>query len=126
MLMKTRIEPVDFCVIEQKHEDIHKRLDNWGRWCQPGRGGSSALPMFRLYRPDNFERGPMGTPVDGTDAQRIAKALVQIPVKHRVALNWFYVKPVNPAKVCKVIAVSMEALAQHVRDGRQMLINIRA
>jgi hypothetical protein len=123
--MKTRSE-VDFNVIEKKHEEIHKRLENWARWCRGGGGGSSALPMFRLYRPDNFERGPMGEQVDGTDAQRIAKGLVKLPLKHRVAVNWFYVKPVSPLKVCKVIGVSMEGLAEHVTDGRQMLINIRA
>ena len=125
MLMKVRTE-VDFCLIDPKHEEIHKRLENWARWCRGGGGGSSALPMFRLYRPDNFERGPMGEQVDGTDAQRIAKALVKLNLKHRVAVNWFYVKPVSPAKICKTLALSMEGLAEHVTGGRQMLINIRA
>lgn len=126
MLMKTRIEPVDFCVIEKKHEEIHKRLENWARWCRGGGGGSSALPMFRLYRPDNFERGPLAEPVDGTDAQRIMKGMHKMPDKHRVALNWFYVKPVNPSKAAATLALSLEGLAEHVREGRQMLINIRA
>ena len=125
MLMKVRTE-VDFCLIEPKHEEIHKRLENWARWCQGGPAGANASPMFRLYRPDNFERGPIGTPVDGTDAQRIAKGMHLVPVANRVALNWSYVKPVAPAKVCKTLGLSMEALALAVRDGRQMLINIRA
>lgn len=126
MLMKTRTEPIDFCVIEPKHEEIHKRLENWARWVQGGPGGSNVAPMFRLYRPDNFERGAMGTPVDGTDAQRLAKAMHQVPVSNRAALNWSYVKPVAPAKVCKTLGLSMEGLALAVRDGRQMLINLRA
>lgn len=123
MLMKTKIEPIDFYVIEPKQEEIHKRLENWAAWCKGGVGGSSALPMFRLYRPDNFERGTYVDQVDGTDAQRIAKGLVHLPTKHRVALNWFYVKPVSPLKTCKALGLSMEGLNEHVREGRQMLIN---
>lgn len=126
MLMKVRAEPIDFCVIEPKHEVIHKRLENWAAWCKGGVGASSAQPMFRLYRPDNFERAPAADQVDGTDAQRIAKAMIELPVKNRVALNWYYVKPVAPLKVCKTLGLSMEGLAEHVRDGRTMLINIRA
>ena len=126
MLMKVKTEPIDFCVIAPKHEAIHKRLENWSAWCKGGVGASGASPMFRLYRPDNFERHPIIDPVDGTDAQRIAKAMVKLPVKHRVALNWFYVKPIGPLKVCKTLGLSLEGLAEHVTDGRQMLINIRA
>lgn len=126
MLMKVKTLAVDFCLIEAKHEEIHKRLENWARWVKGGPGGSTVAPMFRLYRPDNFERGAMGLPVDGTDAQRVAKAMHQVPVANRVALNWSYVKPVAPAKVCKTLGLSMEGLAIAVRDGRQMLINLRA
>lgn len=124
--MKVKAEPIDFCVIAPKHEAIHKRLENWAAWCKGGGVVPATSAMFRLYRPDNFERAPMGEPVDGTDAQRIAKAMVRLPVKHRVALNWFYVKPVSPLKVCKTLGLSMEGLAEHVTDGRQMLINLRA
>lgn len=123
MLMKTRPEPIDFCAIEPKQEEMHKRLENWAAWCKGGEGGSTAQPMFRLYRPDNFERGSIAAPVDGTDAQRIAKALGHLPTKHRIALNWFYVKPVSPLKTCKALGLSMEGLNEHVHDGRQMLIN---
>ena len=126
MLMKTRIEPVDFNVIEKKHEEIHRRLENWAAWCKGGEEVIAASPMFRLYRPDNYGREASAPTVDGTDAQRIAKAMVQLPIKHRVAVNWFYVKPVSPLKTCKTLGLSMEGLADHVRDGRQMLINIRA
>lgn len=126
MLMRTRQEPVDFCLIEKKHEEMHRRLENWAAWCKGGEGASSASPMFRLYRPDNYDRGTGAPTVDGTDAQRIAKAMVRLPTKHRVAVNWCYVKPVSPLKMCKTLALSMEGLAEHVRDGRQMLINIRA
>jgi hypothetical protein len=123
MLMKTRIEQVDLHAVDEKHEAIHKRLENWARWCHGGGGSGGVAPMFRMYRPDNFERGPIATPVDGTDAQRIAKGIQALPQPHRVALNWFYVKPTNPRRACQNIGTSMEGLATHVRHGRIMLIN---
>jgi hypothetical protein len=126
MLMKVKTEAIDFCLIDLKHEVIHKRLENWASWCKGGSPNPSASPMFRLYRPDNFERPAVADQVDGTDAQRIAKAMHRLPLKHRVSLNWFYVKPIGPLKMCKQLGLSMEGLAEHVTDGRQMLINIRA
>lgn len=126
MLMKVRAEPIDFCVIELKHELIHRRLENWANWCKGGSPTPSASPMFRLYRADNFERPPVADQVDGTDAQRIAKAMHRLSVKHRVSLNWYYVKPIGPLKMCKQLGLSLEGLAEHVREGRQMLINLRA
>lgn len=121
--MKVRTE-IDFCVIEPKHEVIHRRLENWAAWCKGTGMIPASSPMFRLYRPDNFERPPVRDQVDGTDAQRLAKKMHKLPIKHRVSLNWFYVKPIGPAKVCKQLGLSLEDLALHVTDGRQMLINL--
>lgn len=125
MLMKTRIEPVNFDIVDEAHEAIHKRLDNWARWQHGGGGSGGVAPMFRLYRPDNYERGPISMPVDGTDAQRIQKGVSHpsFPQKHRVALNWFYVRPVNPVKIARKLGLSLEGLAEYVREGRIMLIN---
>ena len=83
--------------------------------------------MFRLYRPDNYERGPISTPVDGTDAQRIHKGMSHpsFPQKHRIALNWFYVRPVNPGKVARELGLSLEGLSEYVNEGRTMLVNRR-
>ncbi len=126
MLMKVRIEPVNFELVEPKHEAMHKRLENWAAWCKGAGLVRASSPMFRLYRPDNFERLPVRDQVDGTDAQRIAKAMHKMALKHRASLNWFYVKPVAPLKFCKLVGLTMEGLAEHVTEGRQMLINLRA
>jgi len=125
MLMKTRPESIDFHLVDEKHEAIHKRLENYARWCHGGGGNGGVAPMFRMYRPDNFERGAIATPVDGTDAQRIFKGIQALPQPHRIALSWFYIKPVNPRRACQNIGTSMEGLALYVSDGRQMLINRR-
>jgi hypothetical protein len=123
MLMKTRFEPVDFHVVDEKHEVIHKRLENWARWAHGGGGNGHVSPMFRLYRPDNYERGPISTPVDGTDAQRIAKGVAHLPLPHRQAINWNYISPTNPRRACQNIGTSLEGLAVLVRHGRTMLVN---
>jgi DNA-directed RNA polymerase specialized sigma24 family protein len=64
--------------------------------------------------------------VDRLDAAQIAKAVATLPVKHRSALNWHYVKPVSPKRACQALGESMEGLALLVRDGRQILINKKA
>jgi hypothetical protein len=128
MLMATRIEP-DFHAVEAKHTEIHARLENWARWCN-GSAGSTTSPMFRLYIAPARARGAehtwSGVPVDGMDAARIAKHVAQLPEKHRHALNWSYIKPVNPRRAAQMIGVTLEGLLLLVRDGRQMLLNRRA
>lgn len=123
--MQTR-PSVDFHHVERRHAEIHGRLENWARWCD-GTAGDSASPMFRLYRPDNFERTPVSaiTVIDGIDASKIAKGVAILPTLHRMAIQWCYITPYSPRKACQKIGTSPEGLAQYISDGRQMLINRR-
>lgn len=120
MLMATRA--VDFHAVEEHQRDIDKRLHNWALSCDGG-GPLGVSPMFRLYRPDNWERGATGLPIDHADATKIAKGVAALPEKHRKTINWAYVRPVNPRRACQEIGVSLDDLALLLRDGRQMLIN---
>lgn len=117
---------VDFHKVEDKHHDIHRRLQNWAKWCN-GREAAGTSPMFRLYRSTARARGAEHTwalaSVDGMDAQRIAKAVAILPQDHRKAINWAYVKPVSPRRMASEIGCTLEFLALLVRDGRQMLVN---
>jgi DNA-directed RNA polymerase specialized sigma24 family protein len=113
---------VDFFLVEPHQQEIHKRLENWAKWCF-GPYGSSASPMFRLYRADNWERGSTAIPVDGADAQKIAKGVALLPALHREALQWNYVTGGSPTKARKKLGVTTQGLMQLIRDGRQMLIN---
>lgn len=127
MLMATRTIGPDFHAVEEKHAQIHARLQNWARWCN-GRGGPTTSPMFRLYVAPARARGGEihfggGAPVDKMDAARIAKAVIALPESHRHAINWSYVKPVNPPRAAREIGCTLEGLALLVRDGRQMLLN---
>lgn len=128
MLMATKMS-IDFHRVEEKHADIHKRLENWAQWCN-GRESGSISPMFRLYRSPARARGAestwSGVPVNGPDAARIARYVAQLPEPHRKALNWSYLKPVNPRRAASEIGTTLDGLLLLVRDGRQMLVNRRA
>ena len=123
--MATKTE-IDFHAVEAKHAEIHRRLENWGRWCN-GSGGPTSSPMFRLFISPARVRGEilanMSVPVDKSDAVRISKAVIALPHQHRAAIQWCYVRPVSPRRAAQSIGVSLDTLAVLVRDGRQMLVN---
>ena len=126
MLMAVKTQ-IDFHAVEQKHNEIHGRLQNWARWCNGSDGGGATSPMFRLYMAPARARGAehtwSGLAVDGMDAQRIAKAVALLPEPHRRALHWSYIKPINPRRAATEQGTTLAGLAQLVRDGRQMLVN---
>lgn len=113
---------IDFFYVAPHHQEIHKRLENWARACFSG-GGSSASPMFRLYRPDNYERGAPAIPADQHDAAKIAKGIAMLPAPHRMALSWNYITGGNPTRIRRKIGCTLDGLMQYIADGRQMLIN---
>jgi DNA-directed RNA polymerase specialized sigma24 family protein len=113
---------VDFFYVAPHQQEMHRRLENWAQ-AQFSGGGSSASPMFRLYRPDNFERGTPGIPVDTHDAMKVAKGVAALPQPHRLALNWNYVEGGSPTKARKLIGCTVDGLMLLISDGRQMLLN---
>lgn len=113
---------IDFFYVSPNHQEIHKRLENWARSCFSS-GGSSASPMFRLYRPDNYERGAIGLPVDHSDATKIAKGVAALPESHRLAIHWSYITGGSPTKARQRIGCTLDGLMQLIADGRQMLVN---
>ena len=125
MLMKTR-EAVDFHAVEPHQRQIDARLANWAAWCNGSWGGPATSPMFRMVPPPPRVRGEIAYQtriVDKMDAAKIAKAVFALPEKHRKAVHWAYVRPSSPRKMCELLGLSMDGLAKHLRDGRQMLIN---
>lgn len=125
MLMATKTN-IDFHRVEPHQVEIHDRLTNWAKWCNSS-GSPAVSPMFRMYRSPARARGAEHTwaadAVNGPDGARVARFVGLLPEKHRRALNWCYLKPVNPRRAATEIGVTLDALAQLVRDGRQMLIN---
>lgn len=121
MLMAVKQE-IDFHRVLPQHADIHRRLENWGRWCN-GTGAASVSPMFRLYRTPARGRTEVasGPGVDSMDAKRLSRFMGVIPEKQRKALAWCYVKPVSPRKAAAELGVTMEHLDCLVHEGREHL-----
>lgn len=117
---------VDFASVPESQWDVHDRLQNWAKWCN-GREGRNIAPMFGLYRSEALARREYGAatsvPLDRMDALELAKAVVALPDKHRMALQWHYLKPRKPLQMARALGVSLDGLAELVRVARTMLAN---
>jgi DNA-directed RNA polymerase specialized sigma24 family protein len=122
-----RDDYIDFHAVEPEHRGIHDRLVNWGRWLHPSESPAVA-PGFDLYRSPARarEHGAEHTwatsAVDGGDAARVNGTVGTLPIRHRAALMWCYCKPVNPKRAAQDIGVTLEGLADLLRESRQKLI----
>jgi DNA-directed RNA polymerase specialized sigma24 family protein len=127
MLMATKLT-VDFHAVEDRHVEIDRRLKNWACWCR-GSYSPAISPMFQMVRSAARARGAEHTwalsAVDGMDAQRIAKAVARLPEPHRRAIQWCYVKPINPRRAAADQGTTLDGLALLLRDARTMLVNRR-
>lgn len=123
-----RRDLIDFHTVNDRHQAIHARLQNWGL-AQRNSGRRDCASMFRGYRaPDDFLADDRAAriPVDQLDASDVQKGLRMLPEPHRHALQWAYVWPFVPAwRVRRWIGVTEAALLQLVIDGRDMLVNRR-
>lgn len=119
-------DAIDFHVIPEKQQAIHARLENWERWVRVRPHGWFTHPMWRNSRTSRqWEVSPyIGVPVNTIDAMLIEKAVSALPVKHRDALRWYYVrKGNNPVAMARQLALSKQGLADLVEAGRTMLNN---
>lgn len=115
---------INFDYVEPHHEAIDASLRNWARWVKGGHGNRDVHPMFRQYRPDNWERDVSPhDPIDALKAADMQKAVGRLPEKHRHAIGWVYVIGGSPRRQAQKLAVSLDGLYMLIRDGRQMLIN---
>lgn len=113
---------VDFAYVPHSQLDIHDRLINWAKWAR-GSSFRNVHPMFRQYRNDYWEAAPTPSPADTIDALAIQKTMKDIPEKHRMAVQWFYIVRSNPQRMCRELGVTKAALAELVIDGRAMVRN---
>ena len=119
-------EIVDYNHVQDRHQAIHARLDNWRRWVIVRPHGWQTAPMFRMYQSKarQWEASPrIGTPVDNIDAALMEQAVYALPEKHREAVRWWYVYRRNPAAMARSLGVSKQGLADLVDAGRTMLQN---
>jgi len=119
-------EIVDYNHVQDRHQAIHARLENWRRWVIVRPHGWQVAPMFRMYQSKarQWEASPrIGTPVDTLDAVLVEKAIYALPEKHREAVRWWYVYRRDPVAMARSLGVSKQGLADLVEAGRTMLNN---
>ena len=119
-------EIVDYNRVQDRHQAIHARLENWRRWVIVRPHGWQVAPMFRMYQSKSrqWEASPhIGTPVDAIDAALMEKAVYALPEKHREAVRWWYVYRRDPVAMARSLGVSKQGLADLVDAGRTMLGN---
>ena len=124
--MRVQDTIVDYNHVQDRHQAIHARLDNWRRWVIVRPHGWQTAPMFRMYQSKarQWEASPrIGTPVDTIDAALMEQAVYALPEKHREAVRWWYVYRRNPAAMARSLGVSKQGLADLVEAGRTMLNN---
>lgn len=120
-----RRDDCDFSMVRPLHEAIHADLVNWARWCR-GQGGSAPThPMFIGYRNGYEEMAPTGT-CDTLGALATQKLFIQLPEKHRWAINWWYCKPFIPVmRVRKALGLTTPALYELIHEARTIMKNRR-
>ena len=119
-------EIVDYNRVQDRHQAIHARLENWRRWVIVRPHGWQVAPMFRMYQSKSrqWEASPhIGTPVDAIDAALMEQAVYALPEKHREAVRWWYVYRRDPVAMARALGVSKQGLADLVEAGRTMLQN---
>ena len=124
--MRVQDTIVDYTHVQDRHQAIHDRLENWRRWVIVRPHGWQVAPMFRMYQSKarQWEASPrIGTPVDTIDAALMEQAVYALPEKHREAVRWWYVYRRNPAAMARSLGVSKQGLADLVEAGRTMLQN---
>ena len=124
MLMKTRIEPVDYFHVEPQHEAIHAELENWAD-CVRKRPQSWVHPMWKGAQSNGRQwyAPQLKTDPDILGGMEMEKAVRALPEKHREAIRWNYVYNWAPATEIRRLGVTYQGLANLIRVGRVMLVN---
>lgn len=116
---------IDYNHVQDRHQAIHARLENWRRWLRPRSSGWHTHPMWKnALTSKQWEVSPyIGVPVDTLDAALMEKAVYALPEKHREAVRWWYVYRRDPVAMARALGVSKQGLADLVEAGRTMLAN---
>lgn len=122
--MLAKVHAVDFFYVQDSHQKIHERLENWARYiCD--RRPSWMAPMWKQGRSNGrqWHTPVIQVPVNTLDGHVMEKAVAALPIQHREAIRWQYVWQTNPSRPRKQLGVTDEGLIMLVTDGRRMLIN---
>lgn len=128
-----RSAPVNLYFVESGHENIDRRLQNWGLWSR-SRFGQAVAPGFEKVQ-SSWARTPSDAwpkalaVLTPDDAQKIARGVAELPVRNAAALSWCYVTRTWPKQICTHLDLlnhrgrpDLQALYDLIRAGRQRLI----
>mgnify|MGYP003577764184 CR=1 FL=1 len=124
MLMKTRPEPIDFHLVDPKHQKAHAELENWARLVRVT-GMRWVHPIWKMGKSNGrqWDVPVLVAEIDKLSGWKVEKAVAALPEKHREALRWCYCYKDSPARQCRALGLTYEGLSNHIRAGRQMVIN---
>lgn len=117
-------DAVDFSIVPEHQQDMHVRLENWALYCHSG-NPPAVNPMFRMYRAERDATYNPPQPkreCDFIDGMKVNRLVVNLPERHRIATQWFYIVRDSPNKARKRIGDgSFEDLALLVVESRDMM-----
>lgn len=117
-------DAIDFHAVRDIHEPIHLRLLNWARVVRVNALMDKPAPMFQHYRSSEvWAEQTRGIPADLLDGWQMERSVSRLPGKQRDAVRWYYVKPSDPYKQARKLAVSRQGLFDLVDLARTMLKN---
>ncbi len=116
---------VDFWPIDARHEEVHRRLEEWAKWCEPGRR-AAVCPMFRQMKQIRTFSASESRSINPKAAHDVEKAIQKLPSTQAMALRWWYVWRWSPGQAARRFGVTLEALCQAVEDGRDGLADVLA
>lgn len=118
---------IDLHHVPARHDEIHRRLEEWARWVRVRPIGWFQQPMFRMYQSKARQWDPephIPVAINGMDALEVERAVSMLPEKNRTVIRWAYVYGWVPAKkVQRELALTHDGLAVMLRDGRDMVKN---
>lgn len=116
---------IDYSHVEDRHSEIHDRLELWAKWVNPQQQVWMTQPMFRQYRSHawQWETPQLKVQINTIEAHQTEKAVSFLPEKHRAAIRWCYVWRTNPIGIARELGQTKEGLADLIEKGRDILKN---
>lgn len=119
-------DQIDFSRVPARHDEINRRLEDWAQWVRYHPQAWKTPSIWSNYRSHawQWEMPVLRVQLNTLECHEIERAVCLLPDKHRSALRWAYVWPYIPDRaVRRELAVTRDALAQLISDGRDMLKN---
>lgn len=111
--------PID--VVAERHQGIHARLEQWGRWNAERYRASSCYSVESRYR----EQSPRATGgILDLSSLAIERAVLRLPPMQRETVRMFYVVRRTPHAICKAYAIPFKSFASWMHMARAMVLNI--